>query len=112
MNSSEMIKAVRITSRDESWIDTVVARKLIDEFARLPTSSASDDASNLLIEDLSGRELDILRLLTKGSRNRDIARNLHLAEGTVKNYISSLMRKLQVRDRTQAVARAKELGLL
>lgn len=65
-----------------------------------------------LAEPLSERELEILGLLGNGCRNSEIADQLHLAEGTVRNYVSVLMGKLNVRDRTQAVLRARELGLV
>ena len=58
------------------------------------------------IEPLNAREVDILRLVAGGYSNKEIARNLHLAEGTVKNYISELLVKLDSRDRTSAVLSA------
>jgi len=58
------------------------------------------------IEDLSARELDVLRLMAGGYSNRDIATALHLAEGTVKNYVSEILIKLDARDRTRAVLKA------
>ncbi|WP_375000310.1 response regulator [Aeromicrobium sp. CTD01-1L150] len=61
---------------------------------------------------LSDRELDVLRLVASGYQTRDIAAALHLAEGTVKNHISNLLTKLDARDRTSAVLRALDLGLL
>ncbi|MFC0681236.1 response regulator [Lysobacter korlensis] len=61
---------------------------------------------------LSRRELDVLRLAAAGSSNREIAQGLHLAEGTVKNHMSSVMLKLGVRSRTRAVLRALERGML
>ena len=104
--------AVRTVYRGEVWLDGSVARKLVKEFVRLPSPSSRKDEFKLLIEPLSVRELEILRLMAVGLRNREIAMQLHLAEGTVKNYNSSLLRKLFVEDRTHAVVRGKELGLI
>ncbi len=63
-------------------------------------------------EQLSDREVDVLRLAANGWSNRQIAHGLHLAEGTVKNYMSNVLLKLGVSDRTKAVLRALEIGLL
>ncbi len=77
------------------------ARAEPDDFAHLPTP-----------EPLTPRETEILRLLASGFTNREIAEALFLAEGTVKNHISTVLAKLGVRDRTRAVLRALHLGLL
>ena len=61
---------------------------------------------------LTDREIDVLRLMTGGYSNREIADTLHVAEGTVKNHISSILSKLGVRDRTRAVLRGLEMGLV
>ena len=61
---------------------------------------------------LSDRELDVLRLLAAGSSNREIAGELFLAEGTVKNHITNVLAKLGARDRTQAALRGRALGLV
>ncbi len=63
-------------------------------------------------ERLSGREIEILRLVARGYNNREIADALTIAEGTVKNYISSVLSKMGVRDRTRAVLKALEAGYL
>lgn len=68
--------------------------------------------SNELPTELTSRELEVLRLIARGMRNREIADALGTAEGTVKNQASSILQKLGVRDRTRAVLRAAELGLL
>lgn len=73
----------------------------VDGFTGLPRPQA-----------LTPRELEILRLLAGGYSNREMAAALHLAEGTVKNHVSSVLMKLGVRDRTRAVLRALDLGLL
>ena len=111
-NIRKLVEAVRVVYRGEVWIGTAVAHSLVDEFIRLASDSAHDDAAKLLIEPISEREQDILRLLVKGCRNREIAMQLSLTEGTVKNYVSALMRKVQARDRVQLVIRAKGLGLV
>ncbi len=61
--------------------------------------------------DLTARQVDVLRLLSKGEPNTVIARQLGLTEGTVKIHIAGILRGLQVRNRTEAVVRARELGL-
>jgi LuxR family maltose regulon positive regulatory protein len=65
-----------------------------------------------LIEPLTVRELEVLHLIAQGKTNREIARQLVVARGTVKAHTSSIYRKLDVANRTEAAARARELGLL
>jgi len=65
-----------------------------------------------LAEPLSEREREILRLMAQGLTNREIADRLILAQGTVKNYVTTILQKLGARDRTQAALRAREQGLL
>jgi len=66
----------------------------------------------LALEPLSGRELEILRRIAQGASNREIADALFLAEGRVKNYVTNILDKLEVRDRTQAALKAKESDLI
>ena len=79
-----------------------------------PTSAPSPAATPLPIpgETLSERELEILRLLAEGHSNQEIGQTLYIGVGTVKWYLTHLYDKLDVSNRTQAVARARELGLL
>jgi LuxR family maltose regulon positive regulatory protein len=65
-----------------------------------------------VVEPVSGRELEVLRLLAAGASNRQIAEELVLVTGTVKAHLLNIYRKLDVHNRTQAVARARELNLL
>ncbi len=64
------------------------------------------------VEPLTERECEILALVAQGASNRQVAERLYVTEGTVKNHMSSVLSKLGVRDPTQAVLKAKELGLV
>jgi DNA-binding NarL/FixJ family response regulator len=80
----------------------------------IPPSTLGDPRSPSPVPnglDLTARQLDVLRLLSKGEPNKVIARQLGLTEGTVKIHIAGILRGLQVRNRTEAVVRARELGL-
>jgi DNA-binding NarL/FixJ family response regulator len=106
----ELAQAIRKVTAGGALIEPSVARKVIAEFARLePASRPLNDG---LIDPLSEREIEILKLLAQGMSNKRIAASLHLAEGTVKNYVSTILTKLGVTDRTQAALRGKKLGLL
>ncbi len=74
--------------------------------------SEGQQSSEFLIEDLTWREREVLELLAERLTNREIAARLHLAESTVKEYVSGILGKLYVKNRRQAVTRAGELGLL
>lgn len=110
VSSEELAHAIRTVAAGQALIDPAVTRKLMYEFARLAPSQRPLNAG--LAEPLSEREVEILSLVAQGHTNREIAQHLHLAEGTVKNYVTSLLGKIGVRDRTQAALRGRELGLL
>jgi len=84
------------------------ARRVLAEFARLAPPARVPDES--LPERLTEREREVLRLVARGLSNREIGSQLHLAEGTIKNHVTSILDKLGVRDRTQAALRAREMG--
>jgi DNA-binding NarL/FixJ family response regulator len=106
-SSEQLMEAVRAAVRGESVLEPGVAAKLVLRVAQLPAP-----VPDPLVAPLSGRELDVVRLLAGGRSNREIASVLFLAEGTVKNHVTSALAKLGARDRTQAALRARELGLL
>lgn len=91
-------------------MEPTVARKLMTEFARI--AAPGRPGNEHLSQPLSGRELEILGAVCRGFSNPEIADQIHLAEGTVKNYVTNILSKLGVRDRTQAALRARDLGLL
>ncbi len=108
---SEIVAAVRIVARGEALIQPSITRKVLAEFTRLAATRPTT-VSSALAEPLTEREMDVLRGIAAGHSNREIAEHLCISEGTVKNYVSSLLAKLSVRDRTQAIIRARELGLI
>ena len=106
--SEKLGEAIRGAAIGESFLQPSVAAKVVAEFARLTRKKVSQP----LVEPLSEREFEILRLLATGTTNREIAGTLFLAEGTVKNHVTNILSKLQVRDRTQAALKARETGLV
>jgi DNA-binding NarL/FixJ family response regulator len=110
VSGDELADAIRKVAAGGSMIEPSVARKVVAEFARL--APATPAATQDLIEPLSEREIEILKLVSQGLTNKEIAARLYLAEGTVKNYVTSILQKIDARDRTQAAIRARELGLL
>ena len=100
----ELLAGVRAVAAGEVALAPSVARVLVQQAAR-PAAAASAPL-------LSARELDVLRLVAQGHSNRAIGERLYLGEATVKTHLLHAFTKLEVRDRTRAVTRAMELGLL
>ena len=109
----QLIAAIRGTVGGATYIDPNVAGKLLKQVAQ-PGLSAGLSAGmrNAIGADLNERELDVLRLLTDGLSNADIAERLYLSKGTVQNYVSNIFVKLDVSDRTQAAVLALRHGLV
>ena len=112
--SAGVIESIRAVHRGESQFDPAIARKLLNAFRSTATpikheSMASDEPP---IEPLTERETQILTLIADGLANKDIAIKLFLTEGTVRNYSSTILAKLHVLDRTQAVVKAVRHGLV
>ncbi len=91
---------------------TIHRPALTERAVRALSSTPSSFTAAAISEPLTKRELQVLRLMANGSSNREIADALGAAEGTIKNHGSSILAKLGVRDRTRAVLRALELGLI
>lgn len=102
-----LIQAIGGTAEGQTYVDPAVAGKLFNHIAG---TTASIDTS--LANTLSAREREVLRLLADGLSNADIAKQLFLSEGTVRNYVSNLFIKLGVSDRTQAAVVALKHGLV
>lgn len=105
----DLIRAIVDTFHGLSHIDPQVAGKLLDHVAQQPAPILPEQR---LISHLSDREREVLRLLATGLSNTEIAQALFLSEGTVKNYVSVILSKLSVADRTQAAILAIRAGLV
>lgn len=105
----DLIGAIKGTVAGRSYLDPAVARRVMDRATTAPPIPAGGE---LPAEGFTDRELDILRLLVRGYSNPEIARHLHLASGTVRNYVSVILQKLNVSDRTQAAVAALQRGLV
>ena len=110
VSGHDLAEAVRTVAAGGALIEPSVAAKVVAQFARMAPPARGADAG--LAEPLSEREVEILRLVAGGLTNRQVAARLFLAEGTVKNHVTSILGKLGARDRTQAAIRARELGLI
>ena len=110
VSGHDLAEAVRAVAGGGALIEPSVARRVVAEFARMAPPARQPDEG--LVEPLSEREREILRLMAQGLTNREIADRLSLAQGTVKNYVTTILQKLGARDRTQAALRARELGML
>lgn len=104
----KLTEAIRLVANGGSMISPVVTERLLRGVSGAPLPA--DDGYDA--EMLTSRENEIMRLMTGGYSNREIAEALCLSEGTVKNHVSSILSKLGVRDRTRAVLKAIEKGLI
>jgi DNA-binding NarL/FixJ family response regulator len=109
VNAETLVAAIQAAVRDEAVFQPLVAAKVVAEFRRMAQHMPPHP---LLDEPLSQRECEILRCVARGASNREIANELALAEGTVKNYLTTILGKLKVRDRTQAALLARDMGLI
>jgi len=102
----KIVEAIRGTMDGKSFVDPAIAGKLLNQVASKQTQPTS-----ILTDKLTERELDVLRLIAKGINNSEIANQLHLSEGTVRNHVSAILEKLGVSDRTQAAVIAIQHGI-
>jgi DNA-binding NarL/FixJ family response regulator len=105
-DEGEILETIHAVARGQSRLTPGLTRKLIEEFRRLCLASRCGAAPYCNPEEpLTERENDILRLIVAGKGNKEIAGALKLAEGTVKNYVSRILEKLNVRSRTELVVK-------
>lgn len=104
----ELVEAVRAVAAGKSIVKPAVTERMMHGLRQVKTEFSSLEHPDPLTE----RETEILRLMAGGYSNKEIANALNVAEGTVKNHVSNILSKLGVRDRTRAVLKAFELGVI
>jgi DNA-binding NarL/FixJ family response regulator len=104
--SEELIKAIEAVGRGEALLDPAVTQRVFQEVRRAVKEEEASAFSHL-----SQQEKHVLLLVSEGKTNREIAKNLFLGEGTVRNYVSSILSKLGVNNRAEAAAYAVEHSL-
>jgi NarL family two-component system response regulator LiaR len=100
---ADLLRAIRATAQGTPALHPEAQRQLMRQISTVPSTSPLDN--------LTDRERSVLQLIARGHSNREIATTLHLTEGTVKGYVSAILSKLEVADRTQAALLAVKLGL-
>jgi DNA-binding NarL/FixJ family response regulator len=109
-SAEELVHAIRVVAAGDALLAPAVTRRLLDRYARYlpPPGSPSDDP----LRHLTARELAVLRLVSRGLSNEEIADQLHLARSSIKSHVSHLLGKLGRTDRVQLVVLAYETGLV
>jgi DNA-binding NarL/FixJ family response regulator len=106
---AQLVDAIRVVAAGDALLSPSITRRLLDRFARSLPEPEPPPAS---LENLTDRELEVLRLLAGGLSNAELAAHLFVSEATVKTHVSNLLHKLGLRDRVQAVILAYEAGLV
>jgi DNA-binding NarL/FixJ family response regulator len=107
---AQLVEAIRVIAAGDALLAPSVTRRLLAQFARaLPAGQATTPPA---LSELTARETEVLRLLAAGLSNAELGQRLFVSEATVKSHVSSLLRKLGLRDRVQAVILAYEAGLI
>ena len=106
----ELVDAIHVVAKGDALLAPSVTRRLLDRFAE--QAPQDDPKPPPELESLTERELEVLKLVAKGWSNAELAEGLFLSETTVKTHVSSVLRKLGLRDRVQAVVMAYEAGLV
>jgi DNA-binding NarL/FixJ family response regulator len=105
----QLVAAVRATAAGEAQLAPAIVQRMVEEYLRRPQPGTIRPPG---LDDLTGRELDVLKLLARGLSNTEIAAELFLSEATIRTHVSRILGKLGLRDRTQAVVLAYESGLV
>jgi DNA-binding NarL/FixJ family response regulator len=110
VRQAQLVEAIRTVAAGDALLAPSVTRRLIENFCRRPPPR--DAALPAPLDLLTGREIEILTLMAGGLSNSEIGENLFLSESTVKTHVGRILRKVDARDRVQAVVIAYESGLI
>jgi DNA-binding NarL/FixJ family response regulator len=102
----QLLGAVRTVAGGNALLSPAVTKRVIEKFTRAPRPEPPSG-----VEDLTERELDVFRLISRGLSNAEIGQELYISDATVKTHITHILQKLNLRDRVQAVVVAYETGL-
>ena len=106
----QLVDGIRAVAKGDALLAPSVTRRVIEEFVRRPPASVRTLPPKL--EELTARELEVLKLIARGLSNAEIATELFVSETTVKTHVAHVIMKLGLRDRVQAVVAAYESGLV
>lgn len=109
---AELISAVRLVNSGDAVVAPRVTARLLENFVRSRPAAAPARTRDPLLDDLTPRELEVLRAIADGLSNAEIAHKFFLAEATVKTHVRRILTKLSLRDRVQVVVYAYESGLV
>ncbi len=106
----QLVGAVETVMKGETMVQPSITERVLKGLAS--GGKQEEDSGTTTIEKLTGRETEVLRMMSGGYSNKEIANAMSLSEGTIKNHVSNVLAKLGVRDRTRAVLKAVEVGIL
>jgi DNA-binding NarL/FixJ family response regulator len=105
--AAQLVDAIRVIAAGDALLAPTITRGMIAEFARRP--APTDEPA---LAQLTGRELEVLKLIARGCSNAEIASQLSISDATVRTHVKRVLQKLDLRDRVQAVVCAYETGLV
>ena len=111
VSSEKLVEAIQAAYQGDYFLLPSITAKVVSEFSRISKPARRQKEENIA-DPLSAREIEILRIVATGASNKEIADQLFISEGTVKNHLSSILSKLGVRDRMQAILKAREYGII
>jgi DNA-binding NarL/FixJ family response regulator len=107
-----LVEAIETVSQGETLLQPAITERVMKGFSELQSDTEAEHGATPMMEPLSAREIEILRLMAGGYSNKEISRAIFKSEGTIKNHVSNILAKMNVRDRTRAVLKALELGVI